>query len=153
NREWARRLAEAVDSRGWTIWWDRDIPIGANFQQTIAGALSSARCVSVLWSRDSVTSRWVLEEAEEGKRRNILFPIRIDDTSLPFGFSLIQAADLSGWEGDLRDPEVTKYIRSIGSVLGAPPELTFDDAVRRVQKFCRHRKVAIQEIEVPETSS
>ena len=153
NRDHARRLADFVDSQGWTIWWDRDIPIGASFQSAIASALCSARCVSVIWSHTSVASNWVLEEAEEGKKRNILLPIKIDDAPIPIGFRLIQAADLIGWHGERNHPGVTTLMQSIGSVLGAPPELPFDEAVRLIRKFCQHRKVDGREIESVATSS
>lgn len=153
NRDHARQLADFVDAQGWTIWWDRDIPIGTNFQSAIASALSSARCVSVIWSRASVVSNWVLEEAEEGKNRNVLLPVQIDDAPIPIGFRLIQAANLVGWRGERNHPGVATLMQSIGSVLGAPPELPFAEAVRLIRKFCEHRKVDAREIEPLASSS
>jgi len=38
----------------------------------IEAALDAARCVIVLWWKESVKAHWVLTEAEEGRRRGIL---------------------------------------------------------------------------------
>jgi hypothetical protein len=62
--------------------------------------LNSARCVIVLWSKDSVSSRWVKTEAAEGAARGILVPALIDKARIPLEFKRIEAADLSDWHGD-----------------------------------------------------
>jgi hypothetical protein len=51
--------------------------------------------VVVAWSRDSIDSAWVSEEADEGKKRGILVPCLLDAVESPIGFRSIQAADLS----------------------------------------------------------
>jgi len=70
----AELLADAFSRKGWSVWWDRQIPPGQSFDDTIESALNSARCVIVLWSTHSVSSRWVKTEAAEGADRGILFP-------------------------------------------------------------------------------
>ena len=64
-------LADALSDQGWSVWWDRQIPTGRTFDQVIAEALASARCVIVVWSEESIGSDWVREEADEGRRRGI----------------------------------------------------------------------------------
>ena len=78
DRPRVRTLADALSAHGWSVWWDRQIPAGRTFDQVIAEALASARCVVVLWSRQSIQPHWVREEAEEGRKRGILIPVLLD---------------------------------------------------------------------------
>jgi hypothetical protein len=70
----------------------------------------------------SVTSDWVIEEAQYGRDRNILVPVLIDDVAIPFGFRRIQAAALLDWEGEEHASMFRKLVSDIASVLGTPPK-------------------------------
>ena len=94
-------VVEALVARGWSVWWDRTIKPGQIFARVIQIALDEARCVIVLWSRDSVESDWVQSEADEGQRRGILIPAILDEVMIPLAFRRIQAASLVGWSGKL----------------------------------------------------
>ena len=72
DRERAQALAVSLAARGWSIWWDRKIPLGKSYDEVIEKALAQAKCVIVLWSAVSVASEWVRNEASEGRRREIL---------------------------------------------------------------------------------
>ena len=120
DRARARVLAEALAQLGWAVWWDRTIPSGKRFDQVIAEALAGARCILVLWSTKSVTSDWVIEEAEEGRRREILIPVFIEGTPPPMGFRRIQGADLVDWDGTVTSPLFRTLAADIEAVLGAP---------------------------------
>jgi hypothetical protein len=56
--------------------------------------------VVVLWSRQSVNSRWVRAEATEAARNTTLVPVMIEPCKRPIMFELTQTADLSSWNGD-----------------------------------------------------
>jgi hypothetical protein len=88
------RIISACEARGWSVFWDRTIPAGKTWREIIGGALDGARCVVVAWSRTSIKSDWVQEEADEGRKRGILIPILLDDVSPPLGFRGLQAASL-----------------------------------------------------------
>ena len=113
DRERARLLADALANKGWSVWWDRTIPPGKEFDQVIEEALDAAKCVVVLWSKTSTASSWVKTEAAEAMRRKILVPALIDETKIPLEFRRLQAADLSQWQGELSHPELEKFSRSI----------------------------------------
>ena len=68
DRPWVEGFANALASRGWSVWWDRSIPTGESFDLVIKQALTSAKCVVVVWSERSVNSDWVKAEAEEAKK-------------------------------------------------------------------------------------
>src|SRR5512144_1254202 len=98
--EAAEKVAEAREDQGWSVFWDRRILPGKRFDDFLWEQIQAARCVVVLWSRQSVHSAWVRDEAREGQKRGILVPALLDDVLPPFGFGAIQAANLIGWNGD-----------------------------------------------------
>jgi len=125
DRDRARAIAQALTEQGWSVWWDRTIPPGRQWDEVIEEALDLARCVVVLWSKASVASQWVKTEAAEAMRRKILVPVLIEDVKIPLEFRRLQAADLSTWTGGSTHEEVQKFFASIGTNVGqpaAPPE-------------------------------
>lgn len=118
DRAIAHKFADALESRGWSVWWDREIPLGKAFDQVIEEELNAARCVIVLWSKQSVRSRWVKTEAAAAADRECLLPVLIDDVGIPFEFKRIQTAMLMNWQGDLADPEFNRLVQAIEHLLG-----------------------------------
>lgn len=100
DRDRARKLASALEARGWSVWWDRKIAVGQTFDQVIEHELDTAKSVVVLWSKDSISSEWVKNEAGVAGERGVLVPALIDNVKLPLEFRRKQAADLVGWDGD-----------------------------------------------------
>jgi hypothetical protein len=119
DRPRARTLAEALEQRGFSVWWDRKIPVGKSFQQVIQEAVDEARCIVVIWSEHSVKSDWVQNEAEEGKRRNILTPVMLDEVKIPLGFRHLQAANLTNWQIGQEHAEFEGLLESIRNVMGS----------------------------------
>ena len=87
-------IASALELEGFEIWWDRRIEGGQDFGAAIDAALENAKIVLVVWSENSVQSRWVKEEAEVGLQRECLLPCQIDDATIPLGFRRIQTLQL-----------------------------------------------------------
>ena len=116
----ARRLAETLKARGWDVWWDRHIPPGHDFSEVIQHQLEHAACVVVLWSRASIKSEYVRDEASVAKERAALVPALIDDVRPPLGFRQRQVANLAGWSGDVRDPEYLSLIEAIDRLVPRP---------------------------------
>ena len=124
DKDKAELLANEFSRNGWSVWWDRQIPPGQSFDETIESALTSARCVIVLWSKHSVSSRWVKTEAAEGAERGILVPAMIDHAPIPLEFKRIEAADLSDWEGEPSHREFVDLLKSVaGMIDGTAPAL------------------------------
>lgn len=113
-------LAEALQAEGFTVWWDAEIPLGQTYYSAIETQLTAAKVVIPVWTEDSVTSEWVREEATKGKHQGKLLPVKIDAVEPPVGFSTIQTADLSGWNGD-RDAPAWRTIVSHIKQMGATP--------------------------------
>jgi tetratricopeptide (TPR) repeat protein len=96
DRERVIPLVEAIEQRGWTVWWDRKIDAGTAFDREIESAIDGAKCIVVVWSANSVASDWVRSEANEGLTRGILTPVAIDAVRPPLAFRLTQTVDLTG---------------------------------------------------------
>lgn len=117
----AQIIAEALERNGYSVWWDRVIPPGRTFDEVIEEELDAAKCMVVLWSKESVKSEWVRTEASEGKRRKILIPVLIEDVTPPLAFRLIEAAKLIDWDGTLPNPEFDLLVGSVSRMLGKVP--------------------------------
>jgi TPR repeat protein len=122
DQSWAEMLAETLEGRGWSTFWDRTIPIGKTWRETIGSELDGARCVIVLWSKTSIESGWVQEEADDAKRRGVLVPILIDNVQPPIGFRSIQAAHLENWDGTEPTQTFRRLIADIAALIGRPPK-------------------------------
>lgn len=117
DRDRVEPLAKALKKHGWSVWWDRDIPPGKTYVQVIKAAITSAKCVVVIWSEKSIESDWVIEEANIGKQRGILVPAQIKAVESPIGFGLIHTADLSDWEGQTDHREFNSLINAILEIM------------------------------------
>ena len=113
DRDKAKALAELFQHQGWSVWWDRNIPPGRSFDEVIEEALVAAKCVVVLWSKNSASSDWVKGEAAEALQRKILVPGRIDSANVPLEFRRLQTVDLSGWKGDAEHPELGGLLEAV----------------------------------------
>ncbi|MEN8132338.1 MAG: SUMF1/EgtB/PvdO family nonheme iron enzyme [Pseudomonadota bacterium] len=123
DRSVAQSLAEAFEAMGWSVWWDRNIPAGSQFDRVIDEQLAAARCVVVVWSKESVASQWVRAEAGEAARREVMIPVVIEDVKIPLAFRIIQAAQLAGWRGESAHPEFEKVVKTVSRLLGSEPTL------------------------------
>ena len=92
----AGRIANALEAAGHSVWWDRHIGAGSRFSAEIEEALQAAELVVVLWSKQSVRSAWVQDEAAAGRDSGRLVPVLLDKIEPPLGFRQYQAVTLSG---------------------------------------------------------
>lgn len=116
-----RPLVAAFEAEGWSVFWDRRIPAGSTWRSHIGAALQQAHCVVVAWSAHSVESQWVLEEADEGKARQVLVPVMLDAVTPPRGFREIQVADLSGWVPGQASEHLAHLLGDMRRLLGRAP--------------------------------
>lgn len=116
----ARTVSDALAAEGIRAWWDPQIPTGSTWRIEVEHRLKTARAVVVLWTRASVASEWVLEEAESGRLRGILCPVLLETVDQPLGFGSTQACDLSHWKGDRGDPRWRHFVASLSAILDMP---------------------------------
>jgi serine/threonine-protein kinase len=115
-------LVEALEADGYSVWWDADIAGGEDWRATICRYLDAARCVIVVWSRQSVGpgGHFVRDEATRALRRGVYLPVKIDKVEPPLGFGETQVLNIQAWNGDRERPEYQAVLAAIQSRLGDP---------------------------------
>ena len=63
RRDLTKNLASALQKSGYEVWWDESLKGGQRFDDEIRHELDKAGAVIVIWTPESVTSRYVLMEA------------------------------------------------------------------------------------------
>ena len=120
-------LVRALESRDWSVWWDREIRPGSSWDDDIEREVIGASCVVTVWTKKSVESRWVKNESMSGLERGVLVPVRLDDVDLPIAFKGTQVADLTQWSGDSSAPEFATFLDAVAAVLSGEPSRTSSD--------------------------
>jgi len=129
DRARIKRLAAALESVGYTVWWDMVLTGGAQFSKETGAELNAAKAVVVCWSKSSIESMWVADEASVGRKKKNLVPIAIDAVEPPLGFGQIHAVDFNNWAGEPGEPCFSALTKALGAVIGreaptiAPPPL------------------------------
>lgn len=131
----AEALAQVLTGYGWSVFWDRTIPVGKTWRKVIEGELHDACCIIVVWTKASIKSDWVHEEADYAKRRGVLIPILVGDVQPPFGFRSVQAAQPLNPDGTISRPAIERLIGSITSLIGRNSDLCWWDFVRAFEEY------------------
>jgi len=132
DRELVAPLAEALESEGVSVWWDKKIAAGGTWRETITDALAQAKVVVVAWSKrteDSAAAAWVFNEVDEAQRMRLpLIPVQLEPCSIPLGYRHVQAANLSGWRGAPDHAEWQEVLSGVRAAIRGRP---IGGAVRR----------------------
>jgi hypothetical protein len=120
----AQHVANAISDEDWSVWWDRDLSAGESFGQVIEAQLASAKAVVVIWSNASVASRWVVDEATEALKRNVLFPIAVSDARPPLGFRHLHTIVMSTTEPGALYAAVKECVAAIAKSFGVSQNAT-----------------------------
>ena len=126
DRERVKVLVAALSAEGWQVFWDRTIPPGESWRTWIGAPLAKAPIVIVCWSKSSVESDWVCQEADAAAKRRVLLPVFLDEVTPPLGLAHIHGADLVAWtaEGGGKLPPVMKHaiVRKLPGAGALPPD-------------------------------
>lgn len=118
DRDKVAPIVALLQLQGWSVWWDPELRAGEQWTEVIEREIKAARCVLVVWSAVSVTRRWVQVEAHFGLERDNLVPVIIEEVEQPFGFGLVQAANLAGWSGDAAARVAQRVVEDVRARLG-----------------------------------
>jgi len=110
-------LVAAIEAKGWTVWWDPEITPGQEFDRQIAAELERAVAVLVIWTPNSVESRWVRGEARDGADRGILVPVRLGNVPLPIDFRAFHTTDLDETTQPAAGARFLDVLRALGALI------------------------------------
>lgn len=91
DRDHAEKLAVALVSSGFDVWWDHLLFAGENYRAKIANQIEVADKVIVIWSKYSIISSFVIDEANRAVRLSKLIPLIIDSVDPPLVFGNIHS--------------------------------------------------------------
>ena len=121
DHELVAKLVHLFEWYGYSVWWDvESLRSGEDFAQVIQKAIDDVKCVVVIWSQDSVQSKWVRSEAQIAENSNKLLPVVVDVNamkSIPAPSNLLHSEILEGW-------------------LGNPQDRCFQKVLEAVERFC-----------------
>lgn len=116
----ADRIARALGTQGWSVWFDRELPAHRAYADVIAAELEAAPAVLVLWSKASAESEWVRSEANRARELHKLVQARVGEVRLPMPFDQIQCADLSNLRGGNAPAGWRQVSKSIEALVARP---------------------------------
>jgi len=106
DRDRVRPLAEALQSRGFSVWWDRELAAGQDYAALIERELKAAKAVIVVWTKGATLSNFVRDEAGRARDEGRLVPVMLDKVEIPLGFGAFQAEDFTRWNGGANAPQM-----------------------------------------------
>ena len=132
DTELAAEIASKLESQGFNVWWDIKIPTGSTFDQVIENRMNQCAVAIVIWTQNSISSAWVRAEAATAHEQGKLVPVIGADCDIPMPFSLIQATNLSKWNGNTTADSWLDLISGIDGVLR---RLSTKPTIQSVQKI------------------
>lgn len=117
----AAQFVELLEGFGWDVFWDQETRAGTLWPKVLEDELGLARCLLVLWTANSVTSRWVRIEAYEALQGDKLLPVRLENVKPPMEFRQTQTFDLLNWTGQRDDPRLDHLIADLCALMKLEP--------------------------------
>jgi len=105
DREIAERLVSLLVLNGIPVWWDEwNVLIGDSIFTRVAEGVSACQYLTILLSKQSLSSRWVQEELDMAKVREfenrsvVILPLKIEEVELPLALKTKRCADFTDFE-------------------------------------------------------
>lgn len=136
DKKAAEFYAKALESEGYSVWWDHKIIPGLSFNKAIEERLNACSCMVVLWSHNSINSNYVNDEATVAHESEKLVSALIDDTpteAISFPFNARHIAKMPNWEQGKLSGEWDSLLSAITHLCGSPKNTTYSfdpDALR-----------------------
>ncbi len=143
DRARVRPLAEALQERGFNVWWDRSLAAGQDYTAIIEKELKEAKAVIVVWTQSSAVSTFVRDEAGRARDEGRLVPVLLDAVQLPLGFGAFQAEDFTRWNGGANAPQMQLLVEVLSAKVSGRAVNTSEIERRRRRLGARVRIVSL----------
>jgi len=117
TRSRIEQIGDALESTGYSLWWDKALTASDDYAMVIEGQLDAALCVVVAWSAQARQSLWVRAEANEALDSGKLVQINLDGTRLPLPFSVLHFLDFARWRGERQGSPWSEFDARVASQL------------------------------------
>src|SRR5574337_277018 len=135
-------LVAALESKGWSVWWDPEINPGQEFDDQIDAEINAAKAVLVVWTPTSVVSRWVRGEAREAAERGILVPVRFEQAKLPMDVRAIHTTDLDDWRENPTSAPMQECLRALTAMIAHTQATQSAQAANTVSSVSETKQIA-----------
>ncbi len=115
-----RPFVRNLELRGLTVFWDHAITPGDNWNAVLEREISMAKAVVVVWSSNSVKSRWVQAEASRADSEGKLVPVRIDEVTPPMPFGMVQTFNLANGISPPAPEQLAQFHNRVDGLVGHP---------------------------------
>jgi hypothetical protein len=123
DRARVQPLRDALTDRGFSVFWDQEVPANSDWDTWIRQHLNESKCTIVVWSAHSILSNNVRHEAVIARQQNKMVPVMLDAIAadqFPMGLYTVQAANLCAWTGDTDSGDWQNVLREVESRLSPP---------------------------------
>lgn len=143
DRGRVRPLADALQQRGFKVWWDRSLASGQDYTAVIERELKNAKAVIVVWTQSSTNSTFVRDEAGRARDQGRLVPVLLDNVQLPLGFGAFQAEDFTKWNGGTNAPQMQILEEALKAKIEGRDVNSAEIARKRRKLMARVRLVSV----------
>ena len=97
------KLDSELDGKHFSVWYDRGLIAGQPYRDVLQKRIETVKAVVVLWTENSIGSKWVRAEADLADKHNKLICLRdpkLDPKRIPLPFAandhIIPVGDMPG---------------------------------------------------------
>jgi hypothetical protein len=134
DRARVKALVDCLEKSGLDVVWDHEVWAKDGIRDGIEREIARAVRVVVVWTKESVRSRWVRAEADLAAESGKLLQVRLDRVRLPLPFGEYKWFDLLAWSeaSDHRDTEFLELLEELETVPELAGAIRFSDEAKRV---------------------
>ena len=110
ERFWVSKLVSALESEGYSVWWDHAVIPGKEIRGESQRELIQAKCALVIWSETAVDDHWVLLDSQQANQQETLVSVLARECDIPLLYQPLETIDMKDWK---LGSEQDKYFKNL----------------------------------------